>query len=425
MPPRTRNARVEHEHEEELPIVADPVEPVQPPIEEEDGDEVIPPVVIHQNFPVVQPQGEDPSDNNDDDDEEDDENSSTPDGDNPRPQPFRRHDRNTTSSEPPRAHHHEDRRFTTSDLRDIVKAITTEISPSTKGTDVRAPDKFSGTDRTKFKTYVAQCRLVFRANPRKFDTDTKKVTYACSYLDGLAFQWYQNYLELDDEPLWFDNFRLFVKELREGFGEIDAQAAAERDIRLLSMRSSDNITTYITKFHTFANLLEWNDTALVSEFRRGLAGRIKDELVHVPKDHWTLKELQTASIKIDNRYWERQNEKTNERSYDRKDKDAKDDKEHGKESSNDDRNKRHDRHNNKKRPRYNKDRSPRSNDSSKPDLPLNREGKVTNEEKQRRIDLKLCAYCGGKHKFEDCTIKPKANEKARQAVTTFTVQGNE
>jgi hypothetical protein len=68
---------------------------------------------------------------------------------------------------------------------------------------------------------------VFRANPKKFDTDTKQVTYACSYLDGLAFQWYENYLELEDEPEWFDNWKLFREELSKQFGEVNYRATTE------------------------------------------------------------------------------------------------------------------------------------------------------------------------------------------------------
>jgi hypothetical protein len=159
----------------------------------------------------------------------------------------------------------EHRESTPANFQDTLLSLLGE-SASTKGTDVRSPDKFSGTYRSKFRTYIAQCRLVFRANPRKFNTDTKQVTYACSYLDDIAFQWYQNALELDEEPAWFNNWSLFKAELQAQFGEVNVEASAERNIRLLNMKHNDQITTYITKFHTYSNNLSWNDEALVSEF---------------------------------------------------------------------------------------------------------------------------------------------------------------
>ena len=46
---------------------------------------------------------------------------------------------------------------------------------STRGTDVRHPDKFNGIQRSKYRTFIAQCSLVFRANPHKFKKDSTKV----------------------------------------------------------------------------------------------------------------------------------------------------------------------------------------------------------------------------------------------------------
>jgi hypothetical protein len=299
-------------------------------------------------------------------------------------------------------------------------------SASSKGTDVRAPDKFNGTDRSKFRTYIAQCRLVFRANPRKFNTDTKQVTYACSYLDGLAFQWYQNALELDEDPQWFDSWTLFKDELQAQFGEVNTEAAAERDIRLLNMKTNDQITMYITKFHTFANNLSWNDEALVSEFRRGLAGRIKDELQHVDRDDWTLRDLEARCLRIDYRYWERQQEKSSDPSEPRvvaKTTTTIQQFENNHRSSRD--------------PRRRQDRRPqrtttsttintsRTNDNA---LPLDQSGHLKANERQRRIDNNLCPYCGGKHTLDNCpkkTNRGPQRENNRMASTTFSVQGKE
>ena len=307
----------------------------------------------------------------------------------------------------------------------IQNALMTLLgnSVSSKGTDVRSPDKFTGVDRTKFRTYIAQCRLVFRANPVKFNTDTKQVTYACSYLDGLAFQWYQNALELDEDPLWFDNWNLFKNELQSQFGEVNIEATAERNIRTLNMKTSDNITTYITKFHTLANNLQWNNEALVSEFRQGLAGRIKDELQHVERDHWTLNDLEARCLKIDYRYWERQNERGSETHEPRIVQKTTTTHQQTTNFRNRD-------------PRSNDPRPPRSNvektttiSTNLPPLPLDKTGHVTSAERQRRIDKGLCHYCGGSHKIDDCPKKKDTGNyqraNTRMATATFAIQGNE
>lgn len=302
------------------------------------------------------------------------------------------------------------------DTSQVIKAaltsILSDVVTSSKGTDVRAPDKFTGLDRSKFKTYIAQCRLVFRANPKRFDTDTKQVTYACSYLDGLAFQWYQNFLDLDKDPAWFDNWKLFREELSKQFGEVNAEAVAERNIRGLQMRTSDSIVSYLTQFHSYANLLAWNDEALVSEFRRGLAGRIKDELAHLDRDQWTLHDLEARCIRIDHRYWERQKERTFEVSDNRP----------SKATSSTPTTTTTQRAPSKAF----QSARPKTSTTAASILPLDESGRITADERQRRIDNNLCHYCGGPHRLDNCPKKPTSSKtNVRQATVSFNVSGNE
>lgn len=314
-------------------------------------------------------------------------------------------------------------------LEGLLQRLT-ESGGGSKGTDVSKPDKFSGEDRSKFRTFKTQCRIVFRANPHKFRTDERKVNFACSYLEGLAFTWYENILDLDDEPAWFNNWADFLQELEKQFGDVNVQAAAERKIRTLHMSTGAQVVDYITKFNTQANCLDWNDSAKASEFRRGLAPRIKDELARLPYGHelgWL--GLQDACINIDNRHWEREAERTN------------------------DARSRPSAHTTAPvrpvinnfgyspivRPRNNNNfrttrpistpwrgsNSPagRQHNSGRP-LPLNSEGKVTEEEKQKRMRDGLCLYCGtAGHILNTCPKRP-APGTARMADATFEVESD-
>lgn len=130
-------------------------------------------------------------------------------------------------------------------LKTLAQAISDrEDSGDVKGASVRAPEKFTGKDRTKYQTFIAQLRLVFRANSRRFASETNQVTYACSYLDDLVFSWYENYVAKGLEPEWFHNFAAFERELASQFGTINASAIAERKIQTLKMRPNDNINEY-------------------------------------------------------------------------------------------------------------------------------------------------------------------------------------
>ena len=206
-------------------------------------------------------------------------------------------------------------------LRDVLAQLAQSITTigssnddsNVKGPSISAPAKFTGRDRTKLRTFLAQCRLVFKANPRKYKKDSTKVTFVCSYLDDLAFRWYENHLVAKAEPAWFSNFQQFEEQLKENFGEINESATAERKIRRLRMSGSEKINDYITTFNTYANSLDWNESALISEFRVGLPSRIKDELARLHDDDFdTLKELRDACIRIDFRHWDREMERSNE-----------------------------------------------------------------------------------------------------------------
>lgn len=196
------------------------------------------------------------------------------------------------------------------DLSALLNKIS---STSSKGSDISRPDKFSGQDRTKFRTFKTQCRMVFRAHPQKFASDERKVNYACSYLTGLAFSWYENILDLETEPFWATSWEAFIEELEKNFGDVNVQASAERNIRLLHMSPSTQVVDYITRFNTLANCLTWNDAAKTSAFRRGLAPHIKDELARLNTTYsFSLMDLQQTALHIDYRHWEREAERFND-----------------------------------------------------------------------------------------------------------------
>lgn len=303
-----------------------------------------------------------------------------------------------------------------------MSSKTDESTP--KGTDVSRPTKFSGRDRHKLRTFIAQCMLVFRASPKKFDTDTKKITYATSYLDDLAFGWYENFLELDEEPAWFHDWKLFKDELQSNFGLINAAPEAERQLRLLKMRSDQHVVEYITNFQTQANRLNWNDEALLSQFRQGLPSRIKDELARVPTRDLDMLQFREVVIDIDERYWERVAERKNESNHTEVIRETRRDPGSTKSTYTKVTTKDPASTRSKYDPKrsvsttvttYNPDKA-----QDKP-LPLDSAGHVKQAEKERRAAKGLCAYCGDKHNIDDCPKRP-ARAMARSSKATFSIQ---
>lgn len=176
---------------------------------------------------------------------------------------------------------------------------------------VSDPEYFDG-NRQQLRNFVAQVRLVIQAQPSRFTTERQKVIFAATFLRGPAFSWLQPYLENSIPAPILDSLDVFFKELHGVFGDPDQSATAERQLCLLKQtRSAAN---YATDFRRLAALTSWNDPSLCFQFYNGLKNDVKDELARTdrPKD---LSSLMSLAIKIDNRIYERLQEKRNTTSH--------------------------------------------------------------------------------------------------------------
>jgi hypothetical protein len=90
---------------------------------------------------------------------------------------------------------------------------------------VREPDTFDGTDPRKLRAFFVQCELNFQSCPAHYHNDRAKVTFAQSYLKGMALEWFEpDLLSMDApaaRPLWMDDYVEFMAELQDNFGPHD------------------------------------------------------------------------------------------------------------------------------------------------------------------------------------------------------------
>ena len=75
---------------------------------------------------------------------------------------------------------------------DLVSALRSfrKSSKSESVGRLREPEPFTGKDPTKLKPFLFQCWLYFQG-PSDFEDDTKKITFALSYLWDLAEEWFE------------------------------------------------------------------------------------------------------------------------------------------------------------------------------------------------------------------------------------------
>ena len=289
-------------------------------------------------------------------------------------------------------------------------------NPKTKS---KEPDTFDGTDPRKLNSFILQCNLYFRHNSA-FSDDSLKVTFALSYLRGVALESFEPAI-LDSEVYyeWLEDWSAFVDELRTEFGPIDPVNEAAENIDNLRMKDSHKILKYNVEFTRLAKLTRWDESTLRHRYYTGLAERIKDVLSQSISKPQTLLELKTAAHAIDARYWERSREKTRSGNPSSGKSDIKSDRkpvQNPSTSSN---------HGSGSKPysdnRKSDHKSDRTDKSSKPvSKPhadkLGKDGKLTQEERRRRFDNNLCMFCGGiGHMAKDCPKSSSASAKVRAA----------
>jgi Retrotransposon gag protein len=186
---------------------------------------------------------------------------------------------------------------------DLVWAIKKlgKIKPDTE--KLREPELFTRKDPKKLKAFIFQCQLHFCNSD--FDSDSKKVIFALSYLRDVTQEWFEpGIFRLTDEPLeWFDNWEAFLDELYTNFRPYDETGDAEHELTNLHMRDNQHVSDYLVCFSGLALHCSWGEPALRYRFYEGLPPWIKDELSKSEKPQ-TLQVLKQKVQNINARYWE-------------------------------------------------------------------------------------------------------------------------
>ncbi|KAG6327263.1 hypothetical protein ID866_11826, partial [Astraeus odoratus] len=163
-------------------------------------------------------------------------------------------------------------------------------------TKVHEPDTFDGMDPKKLCEFLVQCELNFCNRPQAFCLDLRKVSFALSFLKGIALAWFEPDL-LNTipgaEPTWADDYSEFVIELTTNFGPHDPVGNAKHQLNNLLMKDGSQINKYIIEFNCLATqVCGYGEGALHHMFYNGLPDCIKDEI----------------ACGIDMHYWEHKSE---------------------------------------------------------------------------------------------------------------------
>jgi hypothetical protein len=313
----------------------------------------------------------------------------------------------------------------------INKLAKSVRRPSDSKTKVREPDTFDGLDPKKLRNFRVQCELNFKARTKAFRNDKSKVTYALSYLRGSALEWFEPSILDNSEPDWESDYTLFMDELQTNFGPFDSVGDAEVDLVTLRMGENHRYIKFIIIFNRLASEVDWNEHALRHSFYQALPNRIKDEMSHIERPT-SLKGLKRLTQQIDARYWRRQEEiKRDNRSktFSSSSQDKSGNNNNNKSSKNTSTSASSSAPKPSNSAPKSSSASPSSsrpgngNTASQPKKPsedltgkLGKDGKLTTEERNRRISNNLCLFCGGTgHHASECK---RAKARAARAAKT-------
>ena len=246
--------------------------------------------------------------------------------------------------------------------------------------------------------------------------DRTKVTYMQSYLRGMSLEWFKpdllNVSSPNACPIWMDSYHQFVSELKSNFGLHDPVGDVEHQLDNLSMKEGQKINKCIIEFNCLAGqVCSCGDGALCHIFYSSLPDHIKDEISHIGKPR-TLNDFHTLAQTIDARYWECKSEiscqtkNSSAPSTSNSKSSASSSNSKGKSKEKDNKGKSSDNRNKSPASSSGASKSTTSNAPSH----LRKDGKLTEEEHQQRIQDKLCMFCGQPgHMAKDC---PKSTSKS-------------
>ncbi|QRW25042.1 Retrotransposon-derived protein PEG10 [Rhizoctonia solani] len=170
-------------------------------------------------------------------------------------------------------------------------------APSTVKVD--HPDAFKGKIGLEAKQWLTRMLAWVCLNQRQFPLDLEVLSFLLMNMTEAAGAWAHPHLDqLGSHRALIQTVDEFKIEFLAAFGNPDATRAVERKITSLTQTST--CAKYITKFRTLQMELNWNNAALRSQFARGLHWEVQRQIATRERQPCTLRELQDASLIIDN-----------------------------------------------------------------------------------------------------------------------------
>ena len=182
---------------------------------------------------------------------------------------------------------------------------TNQTPPQTASLNSRQPkianpEKYGG-DKESLRDFLATCRSVFIIRSADYDTDTKKILFIGNLLTGPARTWFR--VQEENATSLMVNYEEFVTGLKDLFGDPNAQTTAQNKLRVLT-QGRGSVANYTSHFMNLIFDSGYDIEARKACFYNGLSDEVKDglALTELPNDLTALIKMAT---KLDNRLFDR------------------------------------------------------------------------------------------------------------------------
>lgn len=183
--------------------------------------------------------------------------------------------------------------------------------PTTREPKVKDPETFHG-QRNSLNAFLTECDLVFELQPSRFRDDRIKVSYMISFLRDTPLLAIRPLLSEVPRPAILQSYPAFVEHLRTNYGDPDEKGTARR--KLKGLKQLGPASAYFAEFQQYVAILGWKDQdPIIDKAIEGLKSNLKDEVARQGFLPETLDELITFIVPLDNRLYEREQERRKEK----------------------------------------------------------------------------------------------------------------
>jgi Ty3 transposon capsid-like protein/Zinc knuckle len=282
-------------------------------------------------------------------------------------------------------------------LSALQRNVATAPVAQVREPKVNKPTEFGG-KLSEYSTFISQCLLTFIMCPASYQTDQQKVLFVISYLVETARKWARPILEREDHPLRND-FASFKKALDDIYADRNLRQKAQD--KLTYLKQTKSAAAYAAEFLEVSAPLDLGENGQRALFYKGLKTDIKKALVFLPEAE-SFRKLVEQCVGIDQRlFYARKEEEMAMKASKSSSKPPDQNPKQPKSQNNDSKKARSSvgPSNSGNRSQSGNSPPPKQQQSDRP------RGPISEEERQRRRDEKLCFRCGkSDHMVKDCPL---------------------